>query len=54
MVGPGEAGDPFGYGGDQDAVVGLAGTDAQADCQAGLPVPDRRRQTAASSRGAAV
>ena len=36
VVGVGEAGDPFGGGGEQDAVAGLAGADAEPDGQVGL------------------
>ena len=36
VVGLGEAGDPFGGGGEQDPVPGLAGADGQADGQVGL------------------
>ena len=36
MVGVGEAGDPFGGGGEQDPVAGLAGPDRQADGEVGL------------------
>ena len=36
MVGVGEPGDPFGGGGEQDPVPGLAGPDRQPDGQVGL------------------
>ena len=36
VVGVAEAGDPFGGGGERDAVAGLAGADAEADGEVGL------------------
>jgi hypothetical protein len=36
VVGGGEAGDPFGGGGERDPVAGLAGADTEADGEHGL------------------
>ena len=41
VVGVGEPGDPFGGGGEQDPVPGLAGADAQPDRQHRLACPGR-------------
>jgi hypothetical protein len=43
-VGFGEAGDPFGGGGEGDAVAGLAGPDAEADGEVGLAGAGRAQE----------
>lgn len=51
MVGFGEAGDPLGGGGEQGAVPGLAGADAEPDRQVGLAGPGRPEEHHVLSRG---